>query len=121
MARGVAAGDRVALLSRTRYEWTLLDYAIWYAGAVTVPIYETSSADQIAWILADSAAVLVVAETADHVGPSRVCPRTHAVAAYGALPRRWRPRQAPSWTRTRYRRRRSTPVGATSRPTRQPR
>ena len=54
-------------MSRTRYEWTLFDYAIWYCGGVTVPIYETSSADQIGWILADSAAVMVVAETADHV------------------------------------------------------
>jgi long-chain acyl-CoA synthetase len=66
MAAGVAAGDRVALLSRTRYEWTLLDYAIWYAGAVTVPIYETSSPEQLAWILADSDTVMLVAETADH-------------------------------------------------------
>ncbi|MFI9640176.1 AMP-dependent synthetase/ligase [Micromonospora sp. NPDC051925] len=63
---GVAPGDRVALMSRTRYEWTLLDYAIWAAGAVTVPIYETSSAEQAAWILADSAAVAVVVETNSH-------------------------------------------------------
>ena len=45
---GIEAGDRVALISKTRYEWTLLDYAIWFAGAVTVPVYETSSAEQIA-------------------------------------------------------------------------
>ena len=51
MAPGVEAGDRVALISKTRYEWTLLDYAIWFAGAATVPVYETSSAEQIAWIL----------------------------------------------------------------------
>ncbi|MEU7977508.1 long-chain fatty acid--CoA ligase [Micromonospora sp. NPDC049081] len=63
---GVAPGDRVALMSRTRYEWTLLDYAIWVAGAVTVPIYETSSAEQAAWILADSGAVAVVVETNSH-------------------------------------------------------
>ncbi|MEU1886120.1 AMP-dependent synthetase/ligase [Micromonospora rifamycinica] len=63
---GVAPGDRVALMSRTRYEWTLLDYAIWAAGAVTVPIYETSSAEQAAWILADSGAVAVVVETNSH-------------------------------------------------------
>ena len=44
VAAGVEPGDRVALLSKTRYEWTLFDYAIWFAGAVTVPIYETSSA-----------------------------------------------------------------------------
>jgi long-chain acyl-CoA synthetase len=66
VAAGVQAGDRVALLSRTRYEWTLLDYAIWFAGAVTVPIYETSSVEQIAWILEDSGAVAVVAESAAH-------------------------------------------------------
>ena len=59
IAAGIAPGDRVALMSRTRYEWTLLDYAIWAAGAVTVPIYETSSAEQAAWILADSGAVAV--------------------------------------------------------------
>ena len=64
---GVEAGDRVALISKTRYEWTLLDYAIWFAGAVTVPVYETSSAEQIAWILEDSGARAVVAESADHV------------------------------------------------------
>jgi long-chain acyl-CoA synthetase len=68
IASGVEAGDRVALLSKTRYEWTLLDYAIWFAGAVTVPVYETSSAEQIAWILADSGARAIVAEGRDHVG-----------------------------------------------------
>jgi long-chain acyl-CoA synthetase len=66
VAAGVEAGDRVALLSRTRYEWTLFDYAIWFAGAVTVPIYETSSAEQIEWILKDSATRAVVAETPEH-------------------------------------------------------
>ncbi|MFL6061424.1 MAG: AMP-dependent synthetase/ligase [Marmoricola sp.] len=68
IASGVEAGDRVALLSRTRYEWTLFDYAIWFAGAATVPIYETSSAEQIEWILADSGARAVVAETPEHTG-----------------------------------------------------
>src|SRR5690606_23217762 len=63
---GVGAGDRVALLSRTRYEWTLLDYAIWFAGAVTVPIYETSSAEQIAWILQDSETRAIVVEESTH-------------------------------------------------------
>jgi long-chain acyl-CoA synthetase len=67
VAAGIEPGDRVALISKTRYEWTLLDYAIWFAGAVTVPVYETSSAEQIAWILRDSGARAVVAETADHV------------------------------------------------------
>jgi long-chain acyl-CoA synthetase len=67
VAAGVEAGDRVAIISRTRYEWTLLDYAIWYAGAVTVPIYESSSSEQIEWILSDSGATAVVAEDADHM------------------------------------------------------
>ena len=67
VAAGIAAGDRVALISKTRYEWTLLDYAIWFAGAVTVPVYETSSADQIEWILRDSGARAVLAEGPDHV------------------------------------------------------
>ena len=66
IAAGVQAGDRVALLSRTRYEWTLVDYAIWWIGAATVPIYETSSPEQIAWILSDSEAVAGVVETEEH-------------------------------------------------------
>lgn len=66
VAEGIAAGDRVGLLCGTRYEWTLLDYAIWYAGAVGVPLYETSSADQAEWVLADSGAVAVVVETDTH-------------------------------------------------------
>ncbi|MFP5020593.1 AMP-dependent synthetase/ligase [Pseudonocardia phyllosphaerae] len=66
IAAGIEAGDRVALLSRTRYEWTLFDYAILAAGGVTVPIYETSSPDQIGWIVSDSDAVAIVVETADH-------------------------------------------------------
>ena len=71
IAAGVEAGDRVALLSKTRYEWTLFDYAIWFAGAVTVPIYETSSAEQIGWILQDSGARAVVAEGPDHLARVR--------------------------------------------------
>ena len=71
VAAGVGVGDRVALLSKTRYEWTLLDYAIWFAGAVTVPIYETSSAEQIGWILQDSGARAVVAEGAGHLARVR--------------------------------------------------
>ena len=63
---GIEPGDRVALMSRTRYEWTLIDYAIWAAGAVTVPIYETSSASQAEWILSDSGARAVFTETSDH-------------------------------------------------------
>ncbi|MBJ7356236.1 long-chain fatty acid--CoA ligase [Nocardioides sp.] len=67
VAAGIEPGDRVALISRTRYEWTLLDYATWFAGAVTVPIYETSSAEQVQWILDDSGARAVVAEGPAHV------------------------------------------------------
>src|SRR5260370_23084564 len=63
MAAGIQPGDRVALMSHTRYEWTLLDYALMTAGAVVVPIYETSSAEQAEWILADSAARAVFVET----------------------------------------------------------
>jgi len=66
LAAGIEPGDRVALISRTRYEWTLLDYAIWFAGAATVPVYETSSADQVEWILADSGARAVFTETQEH-------------------------------------------------------
>jgi long-chain acyl-CoA synthetase len=66
IAAGIAPGDRVALMSRTRYEWTLIDYAIWSAGAVTVPIYETSSAEQVEWIIGNSGARAVFAETAAH-------------------------------------------------------
>lgn len=66
LAHGIAAGDRVGLLSRTRYEWTLLDYALWMIGACPVPVYPTSSADQVRWILADSGAVACVVETASH-------------------------------------------------------
>jgi long-chain acyl-CoA synthetase len=66
IAAGVEPGDRVALLSPTRYEWTLVDYAIWSIGAVTVPIYETSSASQVQWILTDSEAVAAVVEREAH-------------------------------------------------------
>jgi len=66
VAAGIEPGDRVALLSATRYEWTLADYAIWTAGAVTVPVYETSSAEQIEWILGDSGAKAVIAEKDEH-------------------------------------------------------
>jgi long-chain acyl-CoA synthetase len=67
IAAGIGEGDRVALMSRTRYEWTLADYAIWAAGAVTVPVYETSSAEQVEWILSDSGARALIAETPGHV------------------------------------------------------
>jgi long-chain acyl-CoA synthetase len=62
IAAGIAPGDRVAIMSRTRYEWTQADYAVWTVGAVAVPIYETSSAEQAEWILSDSAAHAVIVE-----------------------------------------------------------
>ncbi|NUR86850.1 MAG: long-chain fatty acid--CoA ligase [Nonomuraea sp.] len=67
VAAGVGHGDRVALMSRTRYEWTLVDYAIWAVGAVTVPIYETSSVDQVRWILSDSGAKAAFYELGNHL------------------------------------------------------
>ncbi|NCT90026.1 long-chain fatty acid--CoA ligase [Cellulomonas sp. APG4] len=66
VARGVEPGDTVGIMSRTRYEWTLLDFAIWAAGAVPVPLYETSSAEQVEWILTDADVSLLVVETAQH-------------------------------------------------------
>ncbi|MGA6205513.1 AMP-dependent synthetase/ligase [Nocardia testacea] len=66
IANGIQAGDRVAVMSRTRYEWTLLDFAIWWAGAITVPVYETSSAEQVQWIVSDSGAVAIMTETDHH-------------------------------------------------------
>lgn len=64
IAGGLQPGDAVAVMSRTRFEWTLADFAIWYAGGVTVPIYETSSASQVEWILEDSGARRVFVEDA---------------------------------------------------------
>ncbi len=66
VAAGIDSGDRVGLLSSTRYEWTQIDYAILAAGAVTVPIYETSSAEQVEWILSDSGAKGIFVETPAH-------------------------------------------------------
>lgn len=66
IAAGIRPGDRVALISRTRYEWVLIDFAIWTAGGVTVPVYETSSPEQIQWILGDSGAVAAVVESPGH-------------------------------------------------------
>ncbi|MFJ6567005.1 AMP-dependent synthetase/ligase [Streptomyces sp. NPDC091292] len=66
IASGVRPGDRVGLMSRTRYEWTLLDFAIWSAGAVTVPVYETSSPEQVQWVLSDSGAVACLVEQDAH-------------------------------------------------------
>jgi long-chain acyl-CoA synthetase len=66
VAAGISVGDRVAIMARTRYEWTILDFAIWYAGGCVVPIYETSSAEQVDWILSDSGAVGVIVEAPTH-------------------------------------------------------
>jgi len=66
VAKGVQPGDRVGIMSRTRYEWSLLDWATWAVGAVPVPLYETSSAEQVAWILTDADVSLLVVETPAH-------------------------------------------------------
>jgi long-chain acyl-CoA synthetase len=66
IASGIRPGDAVALMSRTRYEWTMIDFAVWFAGGVVVPIYETSSPEQIEWILSDSDSVAIFIENDDH-------------------------------------------------------
>jgi long-chain acyl-CoA synthetase len=66
MARGIGLGERVAIMSKTRYEWAVTDFAIWMAGAVSVPIYETSAALQVGWIINDSACTAVILETPSH-------------------------------------------------------
>ncbi|MDF2092377.1 AMP-dependent synthetase/ligase [Knoellia sp. 3-2P3] len=66
VASGLRTGDRVGIMSKTRYEWTVADFAIWTAGGVSVPIYETSSAEQVLWILKDSGARGVIVETPAH-------------------------------------------------------
>lgn len=66
IAHGVRFGDRVALMSRTRYEWTLFDFALWTVGAQSVPIYPTSSAEQVFWMLHDADVSAIVVEHEDH-------------------------------------------------------
>ncbi len=66
VAAGLAPGAHVAILSRTRLEWTLVDFAVWTAGLVSVPVYETSSPDQVRWVLSDSEAVAIVVEQEEH-------------------------------------------------------
>ncbi len=66
IATGIQPGQAVAIMSKTRYEWTLIDFAIWFAGGVSVPIYESSSATQMQWIISDSDSVAVFLETAEH-------------------------------------------------------
>ncbi|BCJ36580.1 long-chain acyl-CoA synthetase [Actinocatenispora thailandica] len=81
VAIGVRPGDRVALMSRNRYEWAVLDYAIASVAAVSVPIYPTSSAAQVAWILRDSGAVCCVTETAGHTATVTAAGRTTSADA----------------------------------------
>ncbi|MBX3079724.1 MAG: long-chain fatty acid--CoA ligase [Cryobacterium sp.] len=66
VAAGIEPGDKIGLMCKTRYEWTLIDFAIWFAGAVMVPIYETSSPSQLQWNLGDSGTVAMITETPDH-------------------------------------------------------
>ncbi|KQO82997.1 long-chain fatty acid--CoA ligase [Frigoribacterium sp. Leaf263] len=66
IAAGIRPGDAVGLMCRTRYEWTLVDFATWFAGALLVPVYETSSPAQVQWNLSDSGAVALILETPDH-------------------------------------------------------
>ena len=66
VAAGIQPGDKIGMMCKTRYEWTLVDFATWYAGAVLVPIYETSAPAQIQWNLEDSGAVAIFTETAEH-------------------------------------------------------
>jgi long-chain acyl-CoA synthetase len=100
---GIGRGDRVGLMSKTRYEWTLIDFAIWAAGAVTVPIYETSAPEQVYWILSDSAAKAVFVETDEHLGAlDKVRDRLPELAHIWQTrppPRSW-PRSAPSFPTT---------------------
>ena len=65
-AAGIQPGEKVGFLARTTYEWTLVDFALFYAGAVMVPIYETSSPSQIQWILEDSGAIALIVESPEH-------------------------------------------------------
>ena len=71
VARGIQAGDRVALLCSTRYEWNVIDFAIWAVGAVTVPVYDSSSSEQIRWIMEDSAARLIIVEKDEYAVTAR--------------------------------------------------
>ncbi|OEU89092.1 AMP-dependent synthetase/ligase [Streptomyces oceani] len=87
VAAGLAVGERVAVMSRTRYEWELFDFAIWAAGGQSVPIYPTSSAEQTHWILTDSDTRFAVVETAEHAAV--VSTATERVAPE-ARPRVWR-------------------------------
>ncbi|MFF7646798.1 AMP-binding protein [Streptomyces canus] len=84
IAAGLEPGARVAVMSRTRYEWTVLDFAVWAAGGQTVPVYATSSAEQVEWIVRDSGAGFVVTETAENTATV-----TTGTAGHPAPPRTW--------------------------------
>ncbi|MFC8940765.1 AMP-dependent synthetase/ligase [Streptomyces griseoincarnatus] len=84
VAAGLEPGDRVAVMSRTRYEWTLLDFAIWAAGGQTVPVYPTSSADQVEWIVRDAGVRYVVTETPGNTATVRA-----GTAALDPAPEVW--------------------------------
>jgi long-chain acyl-CoA synthetase len=66
IASGIQPGDKIGLMCKTRYEWTLIDFATWFTGAVLVPVYETSAPAQVQWNLSDSGATAIIVETADH-------------------------------------------------------
>ncbi len=66
VAAGIQPGDKIGMMCKTRFEWSLIDFAVWYAGAVLVPIYETSAPSQILWNLTDSGAIAIITETAEH-------------------------------------------------------
>ncbi|WP_349898223.1 AMP-dependent synthetase/ligase [Parafrigoribacterium soli] len=66
IASGIEPGDKVGIMCKTRYEWTLIDFATWFTGAVLVPVYETSAPGQVQWNLSDSGAIAMITETADH-------------------------------------------------------
>lgn len=85
IAAGIEPGDRVAIMSRTRFEWTLFDVAIWFAGAVTVPVYETSSAAQAYWNLSDAEATAILVETSELAD----CVRQGFADTPDATPRIW--------------------------------
>ncbi|WP_320778025.1 long-chain fatty acid--CoA ligase [Streptomyces sp. CRN 30] len=85
IAAGLEPGGRVAVMSRTRYEWAVLDFAVWAAGGETVPVYPTSSPEQVEWIVRDSGARFVLAETAANAEAVRT-----GTAAHAAPPRVWR-------------------------------
>ncbi len=85
LAAGVEVGDRIAIFGPTSYEWTLSDYAVWYAGGISVPFYDTSSEDQLAWMITDAAVERGLVRSREHA--ERV--RTAASAAGVEPPRLW--------------------------------